>query len=170
MLCRNYNRDVDHISTQRSEEDFFKIFRKELPQDFNNAVNLLVSDTNRYNKFPSIAELRVKIKTIRKENSMLRKNYTPCLACDNSGWVTMILGIDAGKIYEKHFDLPGKLKTLFDKRRDEKLKYSFYRNTYICLCEKGSAINHTYNIKRQTISQKEYNELIELERNSKIIP
>ena len=163
LLCRNYGKDIGKM--KKTEEDFFRSFKYIHVDVFDRAVNTLVNDVDRverfkeYEKFPTLGELRKYIKRIQKAASETK--YPDCKACENSpsGLVSMILGykiIDGeDKIVERHhWSVAKKIKL---RKEDNGIRY--YDFSFACRCERGFALCNARGGNPPPITPEEFEEL-----------
>lgn len=156
-LCRNYDKKIDSMSEKKA--DFLKAFRNVDIRDFEFAVNTLISDTERFDRFPTIAQV---YKYIKKEQKVAsEKDYSECKACENSphGLLSIILGYKFvnGKdtVVERHFwSLEKKIEL---RKRDNGIRY--YDYSFACRCPKGIDFYNARGESPPLITPEEFEEL-----------
>ncbi len=186
VLCRNFNQDEESKRMKLKEEDYFSSFKYIHPKDFREAINKLIEDTDRlerkkgYESFPTVAELRQYAKL--SQTNFSTKKYNHCLACENTGRVTIILGRKTGddKIYSRHFHMPGIKLSLSNKQKTmEKAYYDlpkhdrpkninhigigYYDYSMHCRCDLGRAIKNQSS-PGASITPGEYEDLLDLNK------
>jgi hypothetical protein len=156
-LCREAEKNIDTMTAKKA--DFLRSFRRVHVTDFKAAVDKLVNDSERYQRFPTTGEMWKYIK--RTQKTAPERKYPDCKACDNSadGLVTMILGYkikdNEDKIVERyHWSLAKKIEL---RKKNNGIRY--YDFSFACRCERGLAFCNARGGSPPPITPEEFEEL-----------
>ena len=155
-LCTNWDKNVESMAGKKAE--FLKLFRNVHIDDFDIAVDTVIKDHERFDKFPTGGEMWKYVKRVQK--SPIEKKYPECKACDN-GIVSIVFGYklienkETGewkdKVVERHHD------TLLNRKNFNSDGVRYYTYALACRCECGR--DYANRMESASILQEEFEEL-----------